>query len=164
MTTHSIPRPPLPALRDEVAPLTSPANVPAGTRRPVLVLLPTPRPTTVPEVLLAAARILVTNGLWQGDYFPDAFSRTLTTPHASRPLSIVAAIRCAVTGDPRRETQLADMAVGYVALSLDEEPPPGTTPWHLAIHVDNWGDAPGRSTDEAVALLEMLATTSERAA
>lgn len=163
MTTNSIPHTPLPALRGEVAPLTSPTNFPAGTRRPVLVLLPSPRPTTVPEVLLAAARILQVNGLWQGDYFPDAFSRTLTTPHASRPLSIVAAIRCAVTGDPRSETQLADMAIGYVALSLDEEPP-AVTPWRLALHVDNWGDVEGRSADEAVALLERLATTSERAA
>ncbi|MFB7278108.1 hypothetical protein ACFCZV_13450 [Streptomyces hydrogenans] len=163
MTAHPIARSPYPAQSDASAPLTSPTNLPAGTRKPLLVLLPSPRPTTVPEVLLAAARILVTNGLWQGDYFPDAFSRTLTTPHASRPLSIVAAIRCAVTGDPRSETQLADMAVGYVALSLDEEPP-AVTPWRLALHVDNWGDTPGRSADDAVALLERLATTSERAA
>ncbi|MFE1344968.1 hypothetical protein [Streptomyces sp. NPDC058757] len=163
MTAQPIAHSPHPAQSGASAPLTSPTNVPAGTRRPVLVLLAPPRPTTVPEVLLTAARILQVNGLWQGDYFPDAFSRTLTTPHASRPLSIVAAIRCAVTGDPRRETQLADMATGYVALSLDQEPP-AVTPWHLAIHVDNWGDVPGRSADDAVALLERLATAPERAA
>ncbi|MDV5145874.1 hypothetical protein R1T08_17080 [Streptomyces sp. SBC-4] len=163
MTTNSIARTPHPAQSGEGEQLTSPANLPAGTRRPVLVLLAPPRPTSVPAALLAAARILQANGLWQDDYFPDAFNRVLTTPHASRPLSIVAAIRCAVAGDPRRETQLADMAIGYVALSLDDEPA-WPNAFSLQAHVDNWGDEPGRTTDEAVALLERLATTSERAA
>ncbi|MFE5591500.1 hypothetical protein [Streptomyces sp. NPDC056549] len=143
--------------------ITDPTNVPAGDRHPVLVLLAQPRPTTVPAVLLAAGRILQANGLWQDDFIPDPRDRTMTTPHASRPMSIVAAIRCAVAGDPGRESQLADTAIGYVALSLDDEPA-WTDAFSLRIHVEGWGDKPGRTTDDAVALLERLATSSERAA
>ncbi|MEU6168039.1 DUF6197 family protein [Streptomyces tanashiensis] len=143
--------------------ITDPTNVPAGDRRPVLVLLAPPRPTTVPAVLLGAARILQAQGLWQGDYVPDTFNRTMTTPHASRPMSIVAAIRCAATGDPHRCSQLADTAVGYVALSIGDGPYRSDL-LTLERHVDGWGDELGRSTDEAMALLEQLATTSERAA
>ena len=163
MTTNSIPLSPLAAQRRDCGQLTSPSNLPAGDRRPVLVLLASPRPTTIPAVLLAAARILQINGLWQGDFIPDPMDRTMTNPHTARPMSIVAAIRCAVAGDPHRESQLADTAIGYVALSLDDEPP-WTDMFSLRAHVDNWGDEPSRSADAAVALLERLATTSERAA
>ncbi|XUM01274.1 DUF6197 family protein [Streptomyces venezuelae ATCC 10712] len=163
MTTNSISRSPHSAQSAPSEPLTSPTNLPAGGRRPALVLLSAPRPATVPSALLAAARILQTNGLWQDDFIPDPFDRLMTTPHASRPMSIVAAIRCAVAGDPGRESQLADTAIGYVALSLDDEPG-RTDTFSLRTHVENWGDEPGRTTDDAVALLERLATSSERAA
>jgi hypothetical protein len=143
--------------------ITSPTNIPAGDRRPVRVALTPARPTTVPAVLLGAARILQANGLWRGDYLPDPFDRTTTTPHHTRPMNIVAAIRCAATGDPHRTSQLADMAVGFVALSIDGGPyDPDLL--SLETHVDKWSDEPGRSTDEAVALLEHLATAPERAA
>ncbi|MFF5972268.1 hypothetical protein ACFY7C_12185 [Streptomyces sp. NPDC012769] len=143
--------------------ITDPTNVPTGDRRPLLVLLPPPQPTTVPNVLLAAARLLQMNGFWQHDYLPDPFDRTLKTPHASRPMSMVAAIRCAATGDPHRTSQLADTAIGFVALSIDGGP---YDPNLLSLerHVDAWGDEPGRTVDEAVALLEQLATAPERAA
>ncbi|MFE6225426.1 hypothetical protein [Streptomyces sp. NPDC057854] len=161
MTTNSIARSPHPAQPDASEPLTSPTNLPAGDRRPALVLLPTPRPTTVPAVLLAAARIIETNGWWPTDWVEDAFDRRLTTPHASRRMNIVGAIRCAVSGDPHRESQLADTAIGYVALSLDPE---WTDAYSLRAHVDDWAQEPGRTAANAVALLEHLATAPERAA
>lgn len=143
--------------------ITDPTNVPTGDRRPVLVLLAAPRPTTVPAALLAAARIIETNGFWATDWVEDAFDRRLTTPHASRRMNIVGAIRCAVAGDPHRETQLADMTIGYVALSLDSDPF-RTDTFGLRTLVDDWAEEPGRTAAEAVALLEYLATAPERAA
>ncbi|MET9955653.1 hypothetical protein ABZ135_29465 [Streptomyces sp. NPDC006339] len=143
--------------------ITVPTNIPSGDRRTVRVDFTPARPTTVSAVLLGAARIVQTNGLWQGDYVPDACDREMCVPHFLRPMSVVAAIRCAATGDPHRSSQLADTAVGFVALSLDGGPVWGDV-FSLETHVDAWGDMPGRSADEAVALLEMLATAPERAA
>lgn len=143
----------------------SPTDLLSGSRRTVLVALPARRtaPTTVDGTLLAAARLLQKRGLWQGDYVPDAFDRQMCIPHCLRPMSIVAAIRCVVSGNPHRSTQLADTAVGVLALSIDGGP------FHvdlfsLEAHVDSWGDEPGRTTDDAVALLESVATAPERAA
>ncbi|MFE0651397.1 hypothetical protein ACFVZH_22690 [Streptomyces sp. NPDC059534] len=163
MTTNSISRPPLVAQPRDGGELTSPTNLPAFDRRPVLVLLPSPRPTTVPTVLLGAARILAANGLWQGDYVPDTFNREMCIPHFLRPMSIVAALKCAASGDPHRDSPIADQAISALAMSIDDGPYWGDTR-SLEAHVDEWGDEAGRSTDEAVALLERLATTSERAA
>ncbi len=125
-----------------------------------------PRPSTVSAVLLAAARILQANGLWQGDHVVDPCDREISpveVPHTMRPMSIVAALKCASTGDPHASSQLGDTAVGFVALSID-----GGPYWEdgfsLEAHVDEWNDAPARTTDDAVALLEMLATAPERAA
>ncbi|MFG2900926.1 hypothetical protein ACGFZH_28055 [Streptomyces zaomyceticus] len=143
--------------------ITLPTNLPSGDRRPVLVLLAPARPATVPAVLLGAARILQANGLWQGDFVPDFRDREMCIPHFMRPMSIVAALRCAATGDPHGESRLGDTAIGYVALSIDGGPYYGDI-FSLQAHVDEWGDVAGRSADEAVALLERLATSSERAA
>ncbi|MFJ3097408.1 DUF6197 family protein [Streptomyces hydrogenans] len=141
--------------------ITDPTNLPAFGRRPVLVLLAPPRPTTVPAVLLAAARIIETNGFFGSDWVEDTFDRRLATPHASRRMNLVGAIRCAVSGDPHVESQLADTAIGYVALSLDPE---WTDAFSLRAHVDDWAEEPGRTAANAVALLEYLATAPERAA
>lgn len=147
--------------------ITLPSNIPTGDRRTYAVILaPVPRPSTVPAVLLAAARIIQANGLWQHDYVVDPCDREISAeevPHAMRPMSIVGAIRCAATGDPHRSSQPADMAVGFVALSLDGGPEYGDI-FSLERHVEEWGDEVGRSTDDAVALLEQLATAPERAA
>lgn len=143
--------------------ITSPTNIPTGDRRTALVILAPARPSTVPAVLLAAARIIQANGLWQGDYVPDAFDREMCVPHFIRPMSIVGAIRCAATGDPHRSSQLADTAIGFVALSIDGGPYWGDV-FSLEAHVNEWNDVPGRSGDEAVALLERLATAPEVAA
>ncbi|MFH8717289.1 DUF6197 family protein [Streptomyces zaomyceticus] len=146
--------------------ITLPTNLPSGDRRPVLVLLAPARPTTVPAVLLGAARILQAQGLWQGDYVPDPLDREISPeelPHSRRPMSVIAAIHCAVTGDPHRTSQLGDMAMGVVALSIDGGPYWGDFR-SLEAHVEAWNDMPGRTADEAVELLERLATSSERAA
>ncbi|MFF9197295.1 hypothetical protein ACF09L_19015 [Streptomyces sp. NPDC014779] len=143
--------------------LTVPTNVPSGDRRTIRVDFTPARPSTVPAVLLGAARILQANGLWQGDYVPDVRDREMCVPHFLRPMSIVAAIRCAATGDPHKESQLADTAIGYVALSLDPAPKYGGI-FDLEKIVEAWNDAAGRSADEAVALLEELATAPERVA
>ncbi len=143
--------------------LTDPTNTPSGARHPLPVRFVMPRPTTVPAVLLAAARIVQANGLWQGDYVPDPLDREMCVPHFLRPMSLVAAIKCAVSGDPRRDSQLADMAVGFLALSLEGGPEFGDI-FSLEAHVEAWGDRPGRSGDDVVRVLELLATAPERAA
>ena len=142
---------------------TVPTNFPAGDRRTIRVDFTPPRPTTVPAVLLGAARILQANGLWRGDYVPDPFNRRINTPHASRPMSIVAAIRCAATGDPHSYSELGDTAIEVLALSIDGGPYHRDS-FALECHVDEWGGEAGRSADDAVALLESMATAPGRAA
>lgn len=144
----------------------SPTDLPHGSRRTVLVALPVrpAAPTSVEGTLLAAARLLQERGLWQGDYVPDVFDREMYIPHCLRPMNIVAAIRCTVSGNPHRSTRLADTAMGVLALSIGDGPFYGDV-FSLEAHVDEWNDVAGRTTDDAVALLEMVATSStERAA
>ncbi|MES9804963.1 DUF6197 family protein [Streptomyces cinereoruber] len=143
--------------------ITVPTNIPSGDRHTTLVLLPVRRPTTAPGVLLRAAQILQANGLWQGDYVPDPLDREVCIPHFLRPMSVIAALNCAATGDPHRSSQLGDVAMGVVALSIDGGPYWGDFR-SLQAHVEEWNDEPGRTADDAVKLLELLATTSERAA
>ncbi|MEU0978513.1 hypothetical protein ABZ488_04785 [Streptomyces griseus] len=135
--------------------LIRPTDLPAGHRRTVHVDVTLPRPTTVPAVFRAAARLLAANGHYQGDYLPDPFNRRLTTPDAERPLSIVAAIRCVVTGVPRRPAPLAEEAIKVLAgrLKVDGQPAWNDEPDNLAIHVAKWGDVEGRTTECAVAVL-----------
>lgn len=127
---------------------------------------PQARPTTVPAVFRAAARLLVANGHHQGDYCPDPFDRESKTAHALRPLSIVAAIRCVVAGSPHRETPLSEAAVHVLAgrLEVDGEGPWNEESFWLELHVANWGDVEGRTVESVVAVLEAAADASEVAA
>jgi len=145
---------------------TDPTNFPAGDRRPALVTLATPRPTTLAGTFRAAARVLAANGLYQGgDYFPNALS-DVNTPFASRPLSIVAALRCAVKGDPRAYSLLADEALMVLAfrLEVDGEGPQDHDLFGLEAHVDDWAETDGRTTESAVAVLYAAADASEQVA
>jgi hypothetical protein len=123
-------------------------------------LSPQARPTTVPGVYRVAARLLAVNGLYQGDYVPDAMDREMCIPHAFRPMSIVAALKCATTGDPHMTSLLADEAIAVLALRLNGGPEYGDV-FSLEAHVDDWGDAEGRTTESAVAVLEAAADASE---
>lgn len=127
---------------------------------------PVARPTTVPAVFRTAARILAANGLYQGDFVPDAMDREMDVPHFLRPMSIVAALKCAVSGDPHMPSLLADAAIAVLALRLrvDGEPPFYGGIFDLEVHIDSWGDLEGRSTESAVAVLEAAADASEVAA
>lgn len=130
---------------------------------------PMSRPTTVPQVFRAAARLLAANGHHQGDYCPDPFDRRTSTPHSSRPLSIVAAIRCVTSPhgeNPHRITDLSEAAVKVLAgrLEVDGEPAWNDEPFWLQVHVANWGDVEGRTTESAVAVLEAAADANEVAA
>lgn len=143
---------------------TKPTDLPAGHRRTVRVTgITMPRPTTVPAVFRAAARLIAANGHWQGDYCPDPFDRRLTTPHCSRPLSIVAALRCSVTGDPHLTSLLADEALSVLALRLevDGEGPFWGDIFSLEFHVARWGDVEGRTAESVCAVLEAAADESE---
>ncbi|GAB2731440.1 DUF6197 family protein [Streptomyces bullii] len=127
------------------------------------------RPTTVPAVFRAAARLLARNGHYQGDYCPDPFDRRSTSPHAERPLSIVAAIRCVASpgGDnPHYISELSELAVKVLAgrLEVDGEPAWNNEPFWLQTHVAHWGDVEGRTTESAVAVLEAAADANEVAA
>ncbi|MFE2323626.1 hypothetical protein ACFXD5_06830 [Streptomyces sp. NPDC059385] len=144
----------------------SPTDLLHGSRRTVLVALPVrpAAPTTVEGTLLAAARLLQKRGLWQGDYVPDALDREMCIPHTLRPMSVLAAIKCVVSGNPHRDSLLADNAIGVLAVAIDDGPYYGDI-FSLEAHVEKWNDEPGRTVDEAVALLERVATSpAERAA
>lgn len=138
--------------------LIRPTDLPAGHRRTVDVDVTIPRPTTVPAVFRAAARLLAANGLHHGDYFPNALSDK-DTPYASRPLSIPAALRCAVVGDPRSYSLLADEALMVLGdrLTVDGASAEYRDLFGLEDHVDAWGDAEGRTTECAVAVLYAVA-------
>ncbi|HET6356049.1 DUF6197 family protein, partial [Streptomyces sp.] len=118
----------------------------------------------LPGVYRAAARILAANGLHQGDYFPDALGAdVMDVPYTLRPLSIVAALRCAAKGDPRTCSLLADEAIAVLALRLEVD---GAGPeygdiFSLEDHVDEWGDVEGRTTESAVAVLYAAADACE---
>ncbi|MFE5771403.1 hypothetical protein ACFQ7O_23920 [Streptomyces sp. NPDC056485] len=143
--------------------IPQPTDLRLGRTVRVIGVMP-PRPTTVPAVLHAAARILRATGLYRGDYVQDAFDREFTTPHTQRPMSVVAALRCAVSGDPHRLTVLADRALSELALAIDEGPVWGDV-FSLEAHVDRWSDAPDRTAHEAAALLDAVAVAAlERAA
>ncbi|MGI3198466.1 DUF6197 family protein [Streptomyces sp. GTA36] len=138
------------------------------TRSAVIALHQSPlaRPTTVPGVYRAAARLLATNGLYQGDFVPDAMDREMDVPHHLRPMSIVAALKCVTTGDPHRTSLLADEAIAVLALRLevDGEGPLFGGIFDLEAHVDAWGDVESRSTESAVSMLEHAADLNEVAA
>ncbi|SFY52116.1 DUF6197 family protein [Streptomyces sp. F-1] len=131
-----------------------------------LHLSPQARPMSVPAVFRAAARLLAANGLYQGDFVPDAMDREMCIPHFLRPMSIVAALKCATSGDPHLTTLLADQAISTLALRLevDGEGPLFGGIFDLEAHIDAWGDVEGRTTESAVAVLESAADASEVAA
>jgi hypothetical protein len=118
---------------------------------------------TLPAVFRAAARLLTVNGLYQGDFVPDMADREMCIPHFLRPMSIVAALKCVTTGDPHKPSLLADEAIAVLALRLevDGEGPLFGGIFDLEAHVDSWGDAEGRTTESAVAVLEAAADACE---
>jgi hypothetical protein len=135
------------------------------TRSRVLPLHEAPQawPSTVAGTFRAAARVLAANGLYQGDFVPDAFDREMCVPHFLRPMSIVAALKTATTGDPHRTSLLADEAIAVLALRLevDGEGPLFGGIFDLEAHVDAWGDVESRTTESAVAVLEAAADANE---
>jgi hypothetical protein len=124
------------------------------------------RPATVSAVFRAAARLLAANGHYQGDYCPDVFDREMCSPHVLRPLSIVAALRCAVSGDPHVTSLLADEALSVLALRLEVrgEGPFWGDIFSLESHVAAWGDVEGRTTESAVCVLYAAADAAEAVA
>jgi hypothetical protein len=141
-------------------------NASSQTRVLPLHEAPVARPATIPAVFRAAARLIAANGHYQGDYLPDPFDRRTSSPHSTRPLSIVAAIRCAASphGDnPRFATELSEAAVKALAyrLEVEGEPPWSDAPRWLENHVDCWGDLPGRTAESVVAVLEAAADANE---
>ena len=140
----------------------SPTRLLDGSLRTVLIALPSPAPT-VESVLLAAASVIQARGLHHGDYVKDPFNWNTEAafPTCLRPMSVVGAIRYAATGDPQRSSQLADMAVSFLALSIDGGPV-WTDLLSLERHVEKWSDEV--TAAEAVAVLERVATAPERAA
>lgn len=135
-------------------------QIPAVVQTPVsLDKPPLPRRNPLSAVFRRAARLIVANGHFQGDHVPDPFDREMCIPHFLRPMSIVAALKCAVTGDPHMPSLLADKAIAVLALRLDEGPEYGDI-FSLESHVDEWGDVLGRTAEEAVALLETAAVES----
>ncbi|MFD5708735.1 hypothetical protein ACFWGV_21720, partial [Bacillus subtilis] len=106
------------------------------------------------------------HGLHQRELIPDTFNRELTSPHTERPMSIVAALNCATTSDPHLPSDLSRAAIADLAkrLVVNGRGPYGEDELALAFHVDSWGDAKGRTTESAVALLEAAADACGAAA
>lgn len=119
---------------------------------------PIPRIDLAP-VFRRAAEIITTNGRYQGDYLPDPFNRVQAAPDHERPMSVVAALRCAETGNPRRYGPLSTAAIETLAnrLLVDGELPFWRDEFMLECHVAAWGDVPGRTADEVVAELQCVA-------
>ncbi|MFF1958023.1 hypothetical protein ACFVWX_13655 [Streptomyces sp. NPDC058220] len=122
-----------------------------------------PRPATVSATFRAAARLIAANGHWQGDFVPDVFDREMCVPHFLRPMSIVAALKCATSGDPHTTSLLADESIAVLALRLEVggEGPAWTDIFSLEEHIAAWGDVPGRTAESAVAVLEAAADANE---
>lgn len=135
-----------------------PTDLPRGDRSLVLVTgitIPSRPTTTVRDVERAAARILAANGLHKGDLVVDTFDRELSTPHSERPMSIVAALNCAVSGDPHLPSDLSRAAVAALAhrLTVKGEGPYAEDELALAFHVEAWSEGEGRTTESAVNVL-----------
>lgn len=145
-----------------ILPDVSVTSLPAYGRRPVPVTVSMPRPKTVAAVFRGAARLLAAYGLNRGDYVLDPFDRELRSPHRNRPMSIVAALRCTVTGDPHRRTPLSELAVSVLAsrLEVDGLHAP-EDPTLREIHVDDWGDVEGRTVESVCAVLYAAADAVE---
>jgi hypothetical protein len=109
----------------------------------------------LPDLFWRAAQIIQTNGHHQGDYIPDPFSHVLRALPQERPMSIVAALRCAETGRPQRYGPASTGGIRFLAerLLVNDEPPFWTDDSSLEHHVAAWGDVEGRTAAEAVEVL-----------
>jgi hypothetical protein len=73
-------------------------------------------PSTVAAVYLAAAKRLLANGHYVGDFFPNALSvPDRMSPMSERPLNVAAAIQMAATGHPLRDCFLSRRALWLLA-------------------------------------------------
>lgn len=109
----------------------------------------------LPDLFRRAAEIIQTNGHHQGDYIPDPRNRVLTALPHERPMSIVAALRCAETGSPQKFGPASTGAIRFLAerLLVDDEPPFWPDDTSMELHIAAWGDVPGRTAAEAVEVL-----------
>ncbi|MFC8515544.1 hypothetical protein [Streptomyces sp. NPDC057257] len=141
--------------------LVAPTEVDSARRDTVVLELT--RATNLPKAYRKAARLIARNGFHQGDLVPDPFDRELTSLHIERPMSIVAALRTAVNGNPHIVSPFSELAIRVLAgrLLVDGEGPFGGSRLALATHVDGWGDVEGRPVESVVAVLEAAADASE---
>lgn len=101
-----------------------------------------PTPTTISEVLGQAAQLIRTNGLHLGDYVADPFNRRLSTPHHERPMDVVGALYCAVSGDPRIPSNLMWQAIRQIApgVLVSGQDAWGSSLNDLERHLHDWSD------------------------
>lgn len=117
----------------------------------------TDRPTTVPDVLTAAADVIEQRGWLQGSFSiraydeygePDGFIE-------NAPVCVRGAISlAAAAGYLDETTELTDECVERLARHLDAE---HATATGARIAVAVWNDAPGRTADEVVTALRATA-------
>ncbi|NUP24146.1 MAG: hypothetical protein HOZ81_50440 [Streptomyces sp.] len=114
------------------------------------------QPTDHHKVLARAAQILEHNGIFHGDFIPDPFNRRMTIPDHLRPMSVRAALNCAVTGDPRLPSNASWAALRVLARTVLVKNEPA---WSDSIedaerHVDRWSDSV--PAEYAVHMLRLL--------
>lgn len=121
------------------------------------------RPSELAGVFRLAAQIIAVNGHHQGDYIPDPFNRVLKALPCERPMSAVAALRCAETGSPQKFGPVSTRAIAFLAerLPVNEEPPFWRDEMSLECHVAAWGDVRGRTAAEVVEQLVYAAESAE---
>lgn len=100
------------------------------------------QPTDRFAVLAAAAQIIALNGLHHGDHVADPFNQRSHTAHWLRPMSVVGAINCAVSQDPRTPSNLAWRTIQLLARSVrvDGETARSDSIEDCERHVEAWSD------------------------
>ncbi|MFD8075865.1 hypothetical protein ACFV3E_24815 [Streptomyces sp. NPDC059718] len=122
-----------------------------------------PQVTDLAPLFRSAADLIAANGHHQGDYIPDPFNRVLHALPHERPMSMVAALRCAEQGHPQRFGPKSTAAIEFLAdrLPVNDEPPYWRDEMSLECHVAAWGDVVGREVEEVVEQLLLAAQAVE---
>lgn len=114
------------------------------------------RTADVRDVFAGAAKLTSLYGIHRGDLVEDPYSRRLQSPVHQRPMSVVGALNCAVSGDPRIPSNLSWAALVQLGtrVRVDGESAEGESLEDFQRHVEAWSDVTPKET--AIAVLRLL--------